>query len=368
MKNNIKDLISYLEEFGKDLTYQELADRFGFNSSEQVRSIVRRYNKRKVDTEDLSSNAQISSYKVWQLPNGEERVSIKYDNNKVTKEQLSSFKKELVADLQRIDWKLPRYKYSELNDPNIVVVSTPDLHYGKLINNSKGKEVWGLDKAEKEYFSALQNLVQRFKGYNVERIVFPIGNDGFNSEGMRRTTTKGTPQIDNAEWQHIFRKGWQMQLKAINYLRQYAPVDVVIVQGNHDYEVTFYLGELLSVAAKQIPGVTVDNSTVPRKYYSYGKNLIGFTHGDKEKFYDLPLIMATERSRDFGKSTYREFLCGHWHKEMQNEYRGIKVRFLPSLVPSDAWHKMMGYHHSRAAQALIYSKDRGFEGLVQYNA
>ena len=43
---------------------------------------------------------------------------------------------------------------------------------------------------------------------------------------------------------------YQARLKLIidaaNYLAEYAPVDIVIVQGNHDFERMFYAGEVLS--------------------------------------------------------------------------------------------------------------------------
>ena len=34
-------------------------------------------------------------------------------------------------------------------------------------------------------------------------------------------------------------------MKSIDYLAQFAPVDVVVVQGNHDFERMFYVGEVL---------------------------------------------------------------------------------------------------------------------------
>ena len=209
--------------------------------------------------------------------------------------------------------------------------------------------------------------MNKIKGFAVEKIILPIGNDAFNSEGLRGTTTKGTPQLDNAEYQAVFRRFWLMQIKTINYLRKFAPVEVIIVQGNHDTERMFYLGELLSVAFDKVSNVSVDNSFYSRKYSKYGNNLFMFTHGDKEKTYNLPLIMATERSKDFGRCDHREVLCGHFHKEMINEFRGIKIRYLPSMAPLSSWERQAGYSHKRCAQALIYSHSKGFTGLAQHN-
>ena len=90
-----------------------------------------------------------------------------------------------------------------------------------------------------------------------------------------------------------------------------------------------------------------------------------YTHGNNEKAADMPLIMATEEPLLFANAKFREVHCGHLHKEMVNEYRGIKVRFIPSICPADLWHKKMGYEAQRAAQAYIWSYKNGYEGHLQ---
>ena len=95
--------------------------------------------------------------------------------------------------------------------------------------------------------------------------------------------------------------------------------------------------------------------------------MIMFTHGDKEKPAEMPLIMATEEPEMFARTQHREVHCGHLHKEMINEYRGIKVRFIPSICGNDEWHKMKGYEAKRTGQAHIWNKERGYEGYLQTN-
>ena len=64
---------------------------------------------------------------------------------------------------------------------------------------------------------------------------------------------------------------------ALPYLSAFAPVDVIVVQGNHDFERMFYAGEVLSAWFKNDQGVLVDNGLDSRKYYEYGVNMIMFT-------------------------------------------------------------------------------------------
>jgi len=195
----------------------------------------------------------------------------------------------------------------------------------------------------------------------------PIGNDGLNSEGFSRATTKGTPQHDAEEWQQTFRGYWKLLVVAIDYLSAFAPVDVIVVQGNHDFERMFYIGEVIESWYKDFSAVTVDNSYESRKYYRYGKNMLMFTHGDKEKTADMPLLMATEQPLMFAACPNREVHCGHLHREIVNTYQGVKVRFLPSICTNDAWHKSKGYSAPREAQAYIWNKEKGCEGYLQVN-
>ena len=73
----------------------------------------------------------------------------------------------------------------------------------------------------------------------------------------------------------------------------------------------FYSGEFLRAFFLEHEGVTVDNNYDSRKYYEYGTNMIMFTHGDKEKPAEMPLIMATEQPTMFARTTHREVHCGH---------------------------------------------------------
>jgi len=300
----------------------------------------------------------VKSVKIWQTMKGETRYSI------VTKEgdqAMRDVKDEFFESLKSISPTILKRSYDIKKENTIVYeISLPDIHYGKRTGISP-------EQAEVNYMNSIQELHQRAEGLNIEKFLLPIGNDGMNSEGATRATTKGTPQDDTMDWQASFVGYTKLMIKAINYLSQYAPVDVIIIGGNHDYERMFYAGEVLSARYTEDENVTVDNSMESRKYYEYGTNMIMFTHGDKEKAANMPLIMATEQPMMFARTKFREVHCGHLHKEMVNEYRGIKVRFIPSICANDSWHKQMGYQASRCAQAYIWNKNKGCEGYLQVN-
>jgi hypothetical protein len=298
----------------------------------------------------------VKSVKFWQNMQGDHRFSVVV---KGEDDLMAKAKIEIVELLESYSPKVEA-DYKQVQDAVVYEISLPDIHYGKYTGQT-------LDEAEEEYMNAIKELLAKAQGLNIERILLPIGNDGMNSEGYSRATTKGTPQQDSAEWQETFVGYCNLMVRAINYLAQSAPVDVVVVQGNHDYERMFYAGEFLRAFFLNDERVAVDNCFDSRKYYEYGTNMIMFTHGDKEKPANMPLIMATEQPMMFARTKFREVHCGHMHKEMVNEYRGIKVRFIPSICANDAWHKMMGYSAKRTGQAHIWSKERGYEGYLQTN-
>lgn len=163
-----------------------------------------------------------------------------------------------------------------------------------------------------------------------------------------------------------FVEGWRLIRDSISILSAIAPVDVIVVPGNHDVESAFYLGEVLFAYYHNDKNVNIDNSPPVRKYYRYGVNLIGFTHGKDEKIAELPLIMASERSKDFSQTRYREWHLGDKHHKKEyyflstNEIKGVTIRILRSLTSADQWHYQKGYIGSvKSAEAFVWDKNNG---------
>jgi len=301
--------------------------------------------------------ADVASVKFWQTVSGQQRFSVVTKGESMS---IEAIKEEIELFARKYSPVVKPATTTAPLDPVAYEISLPDIHYGKLHNLT-------LEEVEEEYMAVVEDLWRKAAGLDIERFILPIGNDGMNSEGLRGTTTKGTPQQDSAGWKETFRGYWQLMVRAIDFLKERSPVDVIVVSGNHDFERMFYIGDVLAGWYHNDPNVTVDNSYESRKYYEYGANMIMFTHGDKEKPADMPLIMATEQPEMFARTRCREVHCGHLHKEMVNEYRGIKVRFVPSICPNDEWHKQMGYEAKRTGQAYIWNNKRGLEGYLQTN-
>lgn len=354
---------------GANKLRQILAKKGIYTSNEEVLEAQRKYRElsRKLnlksnvsgtkELQDILSQNGIKS--VWTMPNGEIGWSIRPTENKKN-EELQNFKDSFLKDIRELGSKKEN-KQDYSSGTCLLEISLPDFHFGKIDGLT-------IEEQAQKFYDSVHSLYNRSLGYQVERVLLPIGNDFFNTDNINYTTTKGTPQRDNSHWQESFRVGWKTVIETINYLEAKLPVDIVIVQGNHDFEKTFYLGEVLEAYYANNKNVYIMNNTnSPRKYYKYGEILLGFTHGDKEKPHDLPLLMAKEAKELWAETSHHEWHIGHLHKHMHNEYQGVAVKTLPSLVGQDEWHKLMGYTSTKKAQAYIWNREDGLEGYIQIN-
>jgi hypothetical protein len=231
------------------------------------------------------------------------------------------------------------------------VLSLPDLHVGMLAWHRETGENYDTEIALGRMKAAAASLLSRLSGLKVSEIVFPIGNDIFHADTHENTTTAGTRVDVDSRWQRAFQMVAEALIKGpVSWAAEIAPVRIVVVPGNHDYQRAFYLGEVMRwyYQGRGLP-VEVDNAPRLRKYYRRGNVLLGFTHGAWVKPNQLPLIMATEAPQDWAGSAWREWLLGHYHRKREmawnstEEVGGVRLRVLPSLASPDAWHYQQGF-------------------------
>jgi predicted phosphodiesterase len=290
-------------------------------------------------------------------------------------EPLAEALKSILAEIKE---HAPRYPVlpapSFYGDKYLYEIAIFDLHLAKLCWDKETGENYDTGIAEERYLHAVADLMGRVQGLPIERIVLPTGSDLLHVDNLYNTTTSGTQQDVDSRWQRAFCHAHKMLVTAIDSLARVAPVDVLIVPGNHDRERAFYIGEVLAAWYRNCDRVTVDNSPTPRKYMRYGTNLIGFTHGSEEKMDSLPLIMARERKQDWAETECREIHLGHLHKKREyrfnagDTFNGIAVRVIPSLCSADSWHNERGYIGGiRAAEAYLWSYESGYAGHFSSN-
>lgn len=280
--------------------------------------------------------------------------------------------------MSRMTEHSPAYKpikRMRLSDPHMLEVSIFDLHLGKLAWDGDTQNTYNLKAAERVFENAVVDMVARASNINIERILFPLGQDFFHIDNIANSTVNGTSQDTDGRYTKIFMTGTIACVKAIDYLRTVAPVKVAYVPGNHDRTSAWHLVSYLDAWYRNDKEVEIDMTPTTRKYELYGCNLIGLTHGDEEPHRDLPTIMAGEEPQKWAQSTCREWHLGHYHKKKEtthvtgDTFGPMHIRVLPSLSGTDSWHYRKGYVKGRrAAEGYLWNKKLGYAGHYNVHA
>jgi len=281
---------------------------------------------------------------------------------------------DLVADMRQYSPSYSPIRYVRPGEAerHMLELFVADHHIGLLAWNEETGEDYDSDLAENILRYALGRMMERASGFPVDKVLLPLGNDWMHTDatdnGKGGQTTAGTPQDVDTRYQKMFRRARRMAVMLIDEVRQLAPVEVVVVPGNHDTERMFFLGDALHGWYRLDESVTIRNSAAKNQYVRYGNTLIGLTHGHEQKDKDLPLTMATEAAEDWAATEWREWHTGHLHKKRETQYvpvvedQGVRVRVMPSLVARDAWHASKGYRHKRACEAYLWHHSEGYAG------
>ena len=314
----------------------------------------------------------VVSVKHWQSASGEFRFSI------VTKEDITANETDILKTVSSfIENHSPHYpsikRKIKLNN-HLLVINPADIHIGKYANHLETGDGYNVEIACERVLEGLQGLIDKSKGFEVDRVLFCIGNDILHIDNVYNTTTAGTNQDVDGKWWEHFEIALALYVKCVEILREIAPVDVIHSMSNHDYQSGFHLAHALKSWFRLDSEVTFDISVAHRKYYQYGKNLIGLEHGDGAKMANLPLTMAQERPLLWSETTHRYWYLHHLHHKVKHkwldakDFIGVTVEYMRSPSGTDSWHSRKGYVGvPRAVEGFLHQKNSGqVARLVHY--
>ena len=301
-------------------------------------------------------------FSVGQRNDGRLRWNASFERSKFA---TNTFVKDLKEDLKKLVLPPTKSKAAPVKGGRLVEFSLPDIHFGKLGWKPESGGDYDMKIARKIFFEAINELVEKAQKQGpISRILYPVGNDYLTIDSDSNETTAGTAQDVDSRFAKIYREGRKMLVEAIELLRQIAPVDVIVVPGNHDNQSMFHLGDALECWFHAYSDVKIFNEPISRKYYQFGKNMICFSHGHLEKHDKLPQLAAVEQPAMWAATLYREWHLGHLHHDWVKEYMGTIVRILPSLTGADRYHHDNGYVGAkRVAQAFSYNEMTGLEAV-----
>jgi hypothetical protein len=151
----------------------------------------------------------------------------------------------------------------------------------------------------------------------------------------------------------------QVYVDVLEMLLPLADVHFTFNPSNHDYQSGFFLADVIQTWFRNNKNMTFDCSIAHRKYFSYGQNLIGTTHGDSAKMNDLPLLMAVEAKEHWANTKHRYIYTHHVHHKISKDITSVNIESLRSPSGTDSWHKKQGYLSMKAIEGFLHHKEHG---------
>lgn len=283
-----------------------------------------------------------------------------FENPNYKKETFETFTERLKSAISEIAKPLESFKREDMDDPHLLVIDPADIHIGKIASAIETGEDYNSQIAVQRVKSGVSSILSKASGFNIDKILFIGGNDVLHIDSPRRTTTSGTPQDTDGMWYENFTTAFKLYTDILDELIKKAPVHFVFNPSNHDYMSGFMLCQAIKAYYRNNEdNITFDVSIAHRKYFTYGSNIIGSTHGDGAKEKDLALTMAHE-CKDWSKCDKRYFYTHHLHHKTAKDYMSVAVETLRSPSAADSWHHRNGYQHApKAVEGFIHHPVHG---------
>lgn len=275
-------------------------------------------------------------------------------------------REEQIAEMQSHAPQYKTIKRKPLTDGHLLVLDPADVHFGKLASLIETGEAYNLEIAKSRVLEGVTGILQKAQGFPLERILLVLGNDMLHTDNAANTTTAGTRQDVAGMWHEGYQAAKQTLVEVIESLLLLADVDVILNPSNHDYVLGYGLFDSVASWFSKARNITFNGAPSHRKYYQYGANLIGTTHGDGAKQTDLVYLMSHEAPQLWASTSHRYWYTHHVHHKdslkYQNakDYIGVTVETVRSPSATDSWHCKRGYTGvPKAIEGFIHSREQG---------
>lgn len=273
------------------------------------------------------------------------------------KEKLwEAFGRELAVKLPRVKpSKGPKNSSKDL----LAVYPVGDHHMGMLSWDKETGHDYDLKIGEKLLVDATAHLVSLAPACDKALVAF-LGDFLHYDSFKPVTPTSGNVLDADSRFPKMVQASVRTMRRTIDLtLLKHDNVTVIIEIGNHDLSSSIFLMVALAAIYENEPRVTIDMSPMHYHYYRFGNCLLGTHHGHGAKPEKLPLIMATDRRKDWGDTEHRLWMTGHIHHDSRREYTGCMVESFRVLPPEDAYAHQKGYRSGRDMKGLIFHREFG---------
>lgn len=353
LEDKVVSLIEDVENNKAELT---------FKSQSEIKTLDELIERAKIDTTKWNITKYVQNY--WgnsNTPHWQVKAWMSAKNGKeVFQESFTEFLKQYTP--------CPIVKGAKVNNfkaSGTLILNKQDSHLNKHDidgnNDMIGRMV--------EIKNKIQTIVEQASlGNNLEKIVYILGSDEFNSE-YTNTTTKGTPQSNlSHDFHETFQKICDFEIGMIeSLLEKCSYLEIVYVAGNHDEFVGWHMINWLRAYFRNQVNLTFDCQPAYRKYISYGNSALMFNHGDAIKPAKLAAMFPIEFREKWSEHEHFYIFTGDKHHEVSHDFNGIKFYQIPAFSNAKSvWDDKHGWTCSKAeVTGFLIEKFNGMTNIFK---
>lgn len=357
----------YISAINDGCSLHQTAKRFGVNASAVSRAVASVKKKAAMSgvapesgmTHQAPAPFVVKGVSTLYDENGNQRaqwVKTKLDENQsleIVKEWIESLTEGVKGKAPQV--KPPAYVSNDL----LAAYPYGDPHFGLYSWAEETGDDFDLNIAESVMCGAIDRLLTSAPAADTGIIL--ILGDTFHANDQSNLTPGHKHQLDvDSRYPKVIMAG----IKSVRYiilqaLKKHRRVVVRIEPGNHDPQAKWALTFALAAYFDNNPRVSIDLSPSKFWYYSFGKVLIGSTHGDTIKHEALPGVMAADKPMEWGIAKHRYWYTGHVHTQAVREFAGVTCESFRSLVGKDAYAAGHGYRSGRDLYCIVHHKEHG---------
>lgn len=363
-KENLLEQVSNLLAWKK--SKQFMADKLNISIEELNELLIELRSIEKVSEAADQVESYLKSTEEYVVKQGwikEKGLSINFAQKKMDKEeQMKSFADFLDSYKPAAIPVENKYKHEHQLANACLVVNKQDAHLNKF-------DIDGSNNINARFTGFMKNLGKILRKSvataNLNRIVYAIGSDEFNSEWTSRTT-HDTPQQNILSYHEGFEAICNHEISVINMLQEYSDnVHVIYVPGNHDEFVAWHMIMWLKTYFRNCPNVHFDVRPSYTKYIKFSNSAMCFNHGYIVKPEQLAQNFPIEFKEHWSSCDHFYIFTGDKHTELSRTIGGIKFYRIAQISKAKSkWDSEKGYVLSKGEiTAFLIEEEEGLTDI-----
>lgn len=271
---------------------------------------------------------------------------------------------------------------------HLLVIDLADVHFLKLCVKTETGHEYNREIARHRVIEGTKALIRMAQPMGIGRVLFVLGNDILHVDNPRSSTTSGTFQDTDGTIFQGFKDASSALEEAILEASKIADVDLVHCMSNHDWLMGWALTQAVAGRLRNNPNVHASEyniSEAHRKYYRFGSNLFGLTHGDGAKEEKLYGLMVKEARQHISECQNLYWLLHHVHHKdrktrgdyfylREKDHNGmtahisgntvqegehLNIEYVRSPSAPDSWHDRNGYVNRQGVECFVHHPTLG---------